>query len=344
MTTSTEQIPGDTIEEGQILPQHKRLQEQQQRLRTDHPLNPTQHFSLMDAQSNPNNASAVNRNVAQTGNPSSELHNDGPVASTSDMTTSEAKTSLSDITLLATTGESSAQSALNSTAPTHLQDTSVLPRRTGPRSDFRPEKEGYERKIGRGTSWRRDHETLVEEDYALRGRGRGSGSGAPSRGGRGNYYRDQDARGYYRRDFDRQSPMDQREAYPPDPYYDSRGAYPPPIYDTRRDYPPESRYFDDYRRYDPRDVPPPSHLPPAPLPPVDSRRPYDRGPPGRDDPSDYGRPYSRPRDPRDDFRGDPRLPRDADPRYPPESRALRDPRVDPRDDPRFIDEGITSRD
>jgi hypothetical protein len=278
---------------------------------------------------------------------SSENKIDNPMASTA---ASEKKKSLNDKLLNPTTGESTAQDAKKSlnTTTNHPQNTSDLPRRSGPRAEgARLEKDGYERKIGRGTSWRRDHEALVEEDYSVRGRGRG----APSTRGRG-HYRDYDSRDYpYRRDYDRRPPpppppphhsLDPRgPPYPPpDPYYDSRGSFPsPPLYDNRRDYPPEPRYFDDYRRgYDPRDGPPPPPLPPQPLEP---RRPFDRGPfPGREDPSDYGRPYSRPRDPRDEFRGDPRMPRDPEPRLPP------DPRIPPRDerpDPRYLDEGIISR-
>lgn len=195
--------------------------------------------------------------------------------------------------------------------------------------------DGYERKIGRGTSWRRDHDSRDEQDYTVRGRGR-----VPLRNGGGRGYHREGERSFsesrdyfdYRgrdREYDRRPPpVDPR--YPPDPYYESSRAY-PPAYDHRRDYPPHhpadmppTRYYDDYRRgYDPRDLPPPasSHSPPG----LDPRRPpYDR-----DDP-EYGRPYPpRSRDPRDDYR--------MDPRGPPSERG---PPLPPQDrEGRYIDEG-----
>jgi len=222
------------------------------------------------------------------------------------------------------------------------QDASDISRRNDSRTeDVRSEQSGYERKIGRGTSWRRDHDTLGEQEYTVRGRGRGRGHTYRGRARYPHY----ESRDYPdRRDYDRPAPghpTDPRgPAYPPDnPYYDPRGSYPPPVYDSRRDYPPDvsARYHEDYRRgYDSREfIPPP---PTSIRPPMDSRRPYERGPiPGRgDDPVDYDRPYPRPRDPRDDFRGDPRVPRDETLGFPPDTRPSRDARSDAR----FIDEGI----
>src|SRR5262249_39836578 len=166
----------------------------------------------------------------------------------------------------------------------------------GPRPDPRSEKDGYERRIGRGTSWRRDHDDLVEKDYPVRGRGRGS----PSTRGRGrDFHRDYDTRDYpYRRDYDRRPPPPDANAPPhhaldsrgpppyplPDPFYEPRGVYapsPPHFYDARRDYPPEfSRFYDDYRRGDDsRDV--------APPPPADPRGAFHPGPPARRGPFDF---------------------------------------------------------
>lgn len=316
MPASTDQGTGDSIEEGQILPRHQQLQQQQHETR-NLPLN-EQRFSS-DAQSNPMNPSSHSRNTPQSGNTtSSGLHNQGQLAPTSNLQPSELKNQLND-----STGVASAQNVSTPTAPNTARPTTSHPSRGTGTGDFRPATQGYERKIGRGTSWRRDHKGLGEDDYTLRGRGRGNN---PSpRGGRGNYYRDQETRGYQRREGDHPSSLDPRGSYP-EPYYETRGPYP---YDTRRDFPIESRLAVDYERYESRDIP--HHLPPSP--PLD-RRLYERGPPGREDP-EYGRPFPRPRDVRDDLRDDPRLPRDMDARYPSESRSR-----DLRPDPRFIDEGI----
>ena len=150
----------------------------------------------------------------------------------------------------------------------------------------------------------------------------------------------------YRRDYER--PASGHSADPrsspylgENPYYETRGNYPPPAFDNRRDYPPDhaARYQEDYRRgYDSREfVPPPPS--PAPMrPPIDTRRPYDRGSvSGREtDLSDYERPYPRSRGPRDDFRDDPHAPRDETLRFAADTRPPRDTRSDPR----FMDEGI----
>lgn len=281
----------------------------------------------------------------QKGNTSSELNTALPLAARINMLASTTGDTNSDAerNMAADAGESATSSAFNavnasgtSRPAAHSQDTSDVARRNDPRTE--DARSGYERKIGRGTSWRRDHDTLGEEEYTMRGRGRGGG---PPYRGRGHRYRDYESRDYpYRRDYDRPPPghpADPRgPPYPADdPYYDSRGNYPPPLYDSRRDYPPDApaRYHEDYRRgYDSRDFAPP---PPVPIhSAMDSRRPYDRGPiPGRGaDPSMYDRPYARSRDPRDDFRGDPRAPRDEPPRFPADLR--------PPGDPRFMDEGI----
>lgn len=360
MTTTTEQTSQGSSEQGRVAPTN------------DHPLvSPAEQFTkLAQPRQQPQPSSylaAATQNVPQMGNHTK--HNNGTVSSglqaesammasaAADLATasSEIKGSIGDqSSLLPPAGEPmghNAQKSLNhSTHPqdvNHAAPASEPPRRPGPPlGDPRDEKDGYERKIGRGTSWRRDHETLDTEEYYARGRGRG----ASTRGRPGYHYRDFESRDYpYRREYDRRlSPPPPSSAsashhshlsleprgrpyLPHDPYYDSsRGldAYP---YDTRRDYPPEpSRYFEDYRRgYDPRDGPPP----PLPLPsssePVEPRRPYDRGPyPGREDPY-----YSRPGDPRDDYRPDQRIP-SREPLPP-------DPR-DPRADPRYRDEGIMS--
>lgn len=373
MTTSTDQKPDETAQGGHS----QKLQQ------NDIPhLPPSERYSLMDPrQSNNYNSSSITQNVShQQGNNNSsstekqpDMNPVGASAETSQPNSSEIKNSLGDKSV--PTGESNnhgqdAHNPLNTITATPSTASDLPPRRSGPRNEVI---DGYERKIGRGTSWRRDHEARAEGDYTVRGRGRGGSlSSRGGGGGRGRFHQDYDSRDYpYRRDYDRRPPLpspppppppplppghpgstahhhpslDPRSAPypPPDPYYDSRGTYPsPPLYDTRRDYqhdPATTRYYDDYRRggYDPRDgppVPPPSLPPTTATPPqaLDSRRPYDRGPPpGRDDPSDYGRPYSRPRDPRDDY-----PPRDIDSRLPPDHRMS--PR-DARSDPRYIDEG-----
>jgi hypothetical protein len=336
--TSSDKPPVETAEEGQLVPpglqqlphqgyhqvqqqHHQPLPQRQQQ--NDQPLMPSTE-RLPDAHP-----------VAQSGTTSSEMHSNSQLASANTPPApSEMKNSLAGMSTA--TGEPTLQNVRQ--PPTQpIQNTSGTQRKSGPRNNGT----GYERKIGRGTSWRRDHERLEEEDYTVRGRGRGS---APARG-RGHFHREFEPREPYRRDYDRRPlPMDTRPQYPADPYYDPRGSYAPP-FDARRDYPTDpSRYFDDYRRgYDPRDLPPPSA-------PVDSR-PYDRGMPRGRASSEYGRPYSRPRDPHDgpregprDLRDVPRDPRDAprDPRDP-----VRDPRDDFRADPRispsvprYSDEGI----
>jgi hypothetical protein len=357
MTISSAQNSNETVQGGQQ-PQQQHPQHH------DYPPIAANERRNMDPRQSGNYlASAINQTVPQLGNSSSsnteKQPDNNPMGSNPQPASSELNHANGDKSLIlppngdTSNGQDTQKQAAAPAAP------SDLPRRSGPRSEGIA---GYERKIGRGTSWRRDHEARTEGDYTVRGRGRGA---PPVRGsGRGGqYHREHDARDYpHRRDYDRRPPppspplppapashhhshpsLDPRgPPYPPpDPYYDSREAYPsPPHYDSRREYPPESaaRYFDDYRRggYDPRDVPPPPPPPPpsaAAGPPqsLDSRRPYDRGPlPGREDSSEYGRPYTRPRDPRDDY------PRDFDPRLPP------DPRISPRDvrlDPRYIDEG-----
>jgi hypothetical protein len=215
------------------------------------------------------------------------------------------------------------------------QRITSAPRRLPPPEDDR--EGGYERRIGRGRSWRRESDTY-EQDYIPRGRGRGyRGRGIPrdhDNGGGREYYGSFRGRG---REYDRRPPpMETR--YPPESFYESPRAYPSPAYDTRRDYPPHppasetppTRYYDDYRRggYEPRELPPPllpaasSHLPTSPR--MESRRPpYDRIPPEREDP-EYRRPYPpRPGDQRDDYA---RLPPPE--RLPPPAR-----------DSRFMDEG-----
>ena len=298
MTTSTDQNPNETAQRGQ-------LQKLHQNGNPHFPSN--ERYSLMDPRQSDNyNASAVNQNVShQQGNNNSsstekqpDMNPVGISAETPQPTSSEIKNSLGDKSV--PTGESikhaqDAQNSLN-TAAAAPTTTSDLPRRSGPRNEVN---DGYERKIGRGTSWRRDHEARAEGDYTVRGRGRGGSQSSRGSGGsgRGRYHPDYDSRDYpYRRDYDRRPPLpsppppppplppgpasssahhpslDPRSApyTPPDPYYDSRGTYPsPPLYDTRRDYPPDpaaTRYYDDYRRggYDPRDGHP---LPPPPLPP-----------------------------------------------------------------------------
>ena len=77
-------------------------------------------------------------------------------------------------------GESiNAQDAQNPLNITTSITTSDLRGRSGPRAE---ENVGFERRIGRGTSWRRDHEARLEGDYGVRGRGRGA---PPSRGSGG---------------------------------------------------------------------------------------------------------------------------------------------------------------
>ena len=371
MTISTDQIPNETAQGGP--------QKLQQNYNRHFP--PNERYSLMDARQSDNyNASAINKNVShQQGNNNSsstekqpDVNPVGTSAEITQPTSSEIKNSLGDKSV--PTGESinhaqDAQNSLNTAAAPTTSD--LPPRRAGPRNEVN---DGYERKIGRGTSWRRDHEARVEGDYTVRGRGRGGslssrGSGG---GGRGRYHQDYDSRDYpFRRDYDRRPPLpsppppppplppgpasssthhpslDPRSAPypPPDPYYDSRGTYPsPPLYDTRRDYPPDpatTRYYDDYRRggYDPRDGPPIAPTPPPPPPPATATPPQAL---------DSRRPYDRGPLPGRDEPSDygrtysrPRdpvdyPPRDIDPRLPP------DHRMSPRGvrpDPRYIDEG-----
>jgi hypothetical protein len=384
-TSSTDQTSKENVQAGQFLPSHHYKPHQQSQ--NDHQ-SQTERFSHMSNNNNSNNypGSAINQNNShQGGNTHSSSENKveipgmGTSTSTATSTTAQVATTSSnnpnnhhgDTTssmITNASGDSMGQDApkhANSiaTAPSHPANSSDLSRRSGPRTEgLRNDKEGSERKIGRGTSWRRDHDAHRDQEYPVRGRGRGASS--RSRGYRNNHS-DYDSRDYYnRRGNDRRTPYPPRPPPPPplsnlspsathpsldprgppyppsDPYYDSRGTYPPssPIYDARRDYPPDpARFFDDYHRggYDPRDVPPSlPRAPPSPLPlpnqALESGRPYERAPlPGRDDLSEYGRSYSRPRDPRDDYRGDPR---DADPRFPP-----RDVR-----DPRYMDEGTLS--
>lgn len=376
MTASSDQKPKESGQGGQALP-HQKLQLQQNDLP---PVPSTEQLSLMDPRQ-PNNyvSSAINQGVPQLGanalssSLSADKKPDSSMSSaTADQhqhsTSSEMKNSIGDnSSLVPATGDAMVQDAQKSvnSAATNATASDLL-RGSGPRGEgLRTGKEGYERRIGRGTSWRRDHEALEQEDYTVRGRGRG----APPGRGRGYYnYRDYESpREYpFHRDYDRRPPpppplgsgyhrhthpLDSRgPPYPPpDPYYESRGTFSPPpmAYETRRDYPPDSaRYSDDYRRrsYDPRDVPPsvpPLAAPPSPplpaqSPGLDSRRSYERGPiPGGrgEDLSGYGRSYSRPRDPREDYRGGD--PRDPDHRLPP------DPRISSRPEPRYIDEGIS---
>ena len=218
---------------------------------------------------------------------------------------------------------------------------------------------GYERKIGRGTSWRRDHESMDRDDYSFRGhphlqRGRAGDYEEPTFRGRGRgSFRGRRSSGSFHRDsgdYGRPPPREYERrpppaGYPPggDPYYEGRGAYPSPGYDLRREYPPEAGgrgYFDDYARYDPRD--PSRGPPPTAIPPEDRGRFYDRGPPPPAAREDEYAHYSRvPRvDPRDDYRGPPpetaRYPRDET-RYPPEP-----PRT--RTQSGYLDEGILLED
>jgi len=379
-TSSTDQNSKENVQAGQFHPSHQYKPQQQSQ--NDHQ-SQTDRFTHMSNNNNNSNypGSAINQNNSHQGgnnHTSSENKLEIPGMGISSTTAAAAATAQiapsginpnnhDDTTssmIANSSGDSMGQDApkhANSiaTAPSHPQNSSDLSRnRSGPRPEgLRNDKEGSERKIGRGTSWRRDHDARGDQEYTPRGRGRGASS--RSRGYRNNHS-DYDSRDYYsRRGNDRRATYPPRPPpppplsnlspsaphasldprgppyQPPDPYYDSRGAYPPspPIYDARRDYPTDpARYFDDYHRggYDPRDVPP--QLPraaPSPLPPpnqaIESGRPYDRVPlPGRDDPSEYGRSYSRPRDPRDEYRGDPR---DADPRV---------------RDPRYMDEGTLS--
>jgi hypothetical protein len=386
MTTasSTEQNSKENVEAGQFLAS-QRYKSHQQQSQHDHQSQPDRFSHMMDPRQSGSNhtypGSAINQNNSHQGGSnqtSSENKLEIPGMGTSAAATSAAtaQTALSgdnpnnhgDTTSSMMTNASGDSiigqdapkhpNSTTATAPNHPQDSSDLSHRSGPRTEGlrNDSKEGFERKIGRGTSWRRDHDARGDKEYTVRGRGRGASS--RSRGYRNNHF-DYDSRDYYnnRRGNDRRAPYQPRPPPPhspsnlppapahpsldprgppyppPDPYYDSRGTYPSPtIYDARRDYPPDpARYFDDYHRggggYDPRDVPPPlPRAPPSPIPPpnqtLESGRPYDRIPLlGRDDPSDYGRSYARPRDPRDDYRGDPR---EADPRLP----------------PRYMDEGI----
>lgn len=196
---------------------------------------------------------------------------------------------------------------------------------------------GYERHIGRGISWRREHNEGDSYSYP-RGRGRG-GPPPPGRGRGGAYHRDSSRSSSgdypYRRDYEHR-PAPPRGASPPHPastrpypapdiYFESGGAYTasPPRYESSGRYPADAGYYDDYRRaYDPRGPPPPS-APPAHSPSahLDSRRSYD----AYDRRSEYERTYPRSRDARDDY-----PPPVADPRYPPDF------------DPRYREEGTTT--
>lgn len=325
MSAFNDKDPGNSVDEGHFATPQNRQAQQQNR---SHPQNPS--YS------------------PHAGTTSSELHSSLPLAARIDMTTPStgtlARRSLPDnVSELSTSSALDAASAEKGDSAARSHDASDLSRKNDPRSEaVGLEQSGYERKIGRGTSWRRDHNSLSEEDYTVRGRGRGAG---PPYRGRGHRYRDDEVRDYrYDRDYDRSPigyPADSRG--PPygadgrshEPGYDSRRDYPPHVYNYRRDCPPDvaARYYDDYRRgYDPGDFAPA----PAIRPPIDSRRLYDRGPvSGRGaDFSDYDRSYSRSRD---DYHGDPRGPREVIPRLPLDHRPPRDIRTDSR----YIDEGIT---
>lgn len=325
MSTFDGKGSGNSIEEGNLPTPQERQAQQQNR---NHPQNPSY---------NP-----------LAGSTSSEIHSALPLAARIDMTSpstgdtnSLARRSLPDNVADFSLDPANTEKRDPAARP---QDSSDISSRNDPRSEAVGLEQygGYERKIGRGTSWRRDHDSLAEEDYTVRGRGRGGG---PPYRGRGHRYRDNELRDYpYSRDYER--PPLGYTADPRDyPYgadgrsndngYDSRRDYPPPVYNYRRDYPPDSaaRYPEEYRRrYDPEDFVPSSA---AIRPPIDSRRPYDRASvSGRGaDFSDYDRPYSRSRD---DYRGDPRGPREMLPRHPLDHRPLRDIRTDSR----YIDEGI----
>ena len=316
------------------MPQKVRQSNDQQTTNCNiNPLKPNSHMDPQQVPNNYGNQSTPQKSINNTNNNHVLSENKSNRPAIDVPSSSENKSSLSD---KPTTGDSVLVQDIPKSLNTSSQTVGV---KSGHRPDLRSEKDGYERRIGRGTSWRRDHHDLMEQTYPMRGRGRGS---PPTRGRGRDFHRDYDTRDYpYRREFDRRPPppdaiapthhaLDSRgpPAYPlPDPFYEPRGGYPlspQRFYDTRRDFPPEhSRYYDDYRRGDDlRDLPP--------RPPADPGRPYDRGLTERGDPSDYGRPYPRPRDLRDDY---PRITRD---RLPPDPRG---PPRDPHPDPRYIDEG-----
>ena len=400
MPTTADHVPLDTLEEGQIISPHQQTKPSPQiplHERISHIAAPT---SGMDTQTT-NNVTAANHALAQQLPPPpqqqlqqlQQQQQPGIPSSSADFQTDRlgmhaVNTSAypANISLLLgsdkTIGEST-QSTLPATeAPTTTAATTTdTPTRNGPAAPYplpdEAEKSagGYERKIGRGTSWRRDHDTLNEQDYTVRGRGRGRAGGHPqhhhsSTRGRGRRDENYDSRDYnnnsYRRDpYDRRPPPPTppppppppshahvASAFPPspDPYYESPrvGAYPSPAYDARRDYPPPSfhpsdapppaRYYEDYRRggYDARDIPPP------PLPPNSSHLPT---PPTVDSRRPYDRGVVPGRDdPADYGRGYP--PRSRDPRddYPPMPRDVHprlppSDRLPPKDAGRYIDEG-----
>lgn len=328
MSTFNGKGSGNSIEEGNLPTPQDRQAQQQNR---NHPQNPSY--------------------IPRAGSTSSEIHSALPLAARIDMTSpstgntnslARRSDNVSDFPSASALDPANTEKGDTAARP---QDSSDISRSNDPRSDAAglAQYGGYERKIGRGTSWRRDHDSLSEDDYTVRGRGRGGG---PPYRGRGHRYRDHELRDYpYSRDYDRPPlgyPADPRD-YPygadgrsDDHDYDSRRDYPPPVYNYRRDYPPDpaARYHEDYRRrYDPGDF---VSSPAAIRPPIDSRRPYDRAPVSERgaDFSDYDRPYSRSRD---DYRGDPRGPREMLPRLPLDHRPSRDIRTDSR----YMDEGIT---
>ena len=185
MTTSLAQNSNETVQGGQQPQQHPQHH--------DYPPIAANDRRNMDPRQSGNYlASAINQTVPQLGiNSSSNTEkqpDNNPMGSNPQPASSELNHANGDKSLMLppngdTINAQDAQKQSNSTAaPATPSD---LPRRSGPRSEVTA---GYERKIGRGTSWRRDHEARTEGDYTVRGRGRGAPPGRG--GGRGQYHRD----------------------------------------------------------------------------------------------------------------------------------------------------------